>query len=134
MFWLTRKPITLGAKGEQIAQEEYKRLGFQIIGSNVFNRKGKQLGEIDFIAKREHNLCFVEVKTRQSQQDKYGGALEAVDFYKQAKILRAVKLFLVSHPEFKDYQPQIDVCIVELESLDKKPKSVRILSNAVEDD
>ena len=134
MFGFKKKPSSLGAMGEQIAQTEYKRLGFSIVGSNVFNRKGKQLGEIDFIAKREKELCFVEVKTRSLLEDKFGGGLEAVNYFKQKKILKAVKLFLISNPEFQKLAPRIDVCLVELVDLDKPAKSVRILSNAVEDD
>ncbi len=133
MNWFNKKPENLGAAGELLAQEEYKRSGFRIVGQNVFNHKGKQLGEIDFIATRDKVLCFVEVKTRQTNEDKFGGGLEAVNFFKQTKILRAVKLYLVSHPEFQNFKPQIDVCVVELEGLDKSPKSVRIISNAVED-
>ena len=130
---LPKKPKTLGRIGEDFAQYEYEKRGFSIIAANFFNKKGKMLGEVDFVAKNESQIIFVEVKTRNSEIGKFGTAAEAVNIFKQRKILKAVKVFLLSHSEFSKLQPSIDVCEVIMNEFDKAPKSVKIIVNAVED-
>lgn len=140
MFGLfTKKPSgesvkTLGKLGEEAAQKEYKIRGYEILAANFFNRKGKQLGEVDFIARNKTTLVFVEVKTRAIGGSRFGTGAEAVNVFKQRKILRAVKLFLVSHPEYRVMRPQIDVCIMEQDPFDKTLKCAKIITNAVEDE
>ena len=80
------KPKSLGQLGEEFAQAEYKRRGYQIIAKNEYNTKGKQFGEIDFIAKTGQVINFVEVKTRSGSVDRFGTGAEAVNIYKQQKI------------------------------------------------
>lgn len=128
-----QKPKTLGQLGEEFAQKEYERRNYKIVASNFFNKKGLRLGEIDFIAKNKEKIIFVEVKTRVSEINKFGFGAESVDKFKQIKFLKAVKVFLQKNSEFNELQPQIDVCVVILPNIDKMPKSVKIISNAVED-
>lgn len=125
---------TLGQLGEEAAQKEYKIRGYEILAANFFNRKGKRLGEADFIARDKTSLVFVEVKTRGMGQGRFGTGAEAVDIYKQRKILKAVKVFLLSHQEFQALRPQIDVCIMEQGPFDKSLKCAKIITNAVEDE
>lgn len=125
--------IPLGRRGEDWAQEEYKKRGFSIIARNEFNTTGKQLGEIDFIARNKSVLAFVEVKTRSSGADRYGKGVESVNQFKQIKILKAVKLYLHKHSELQQLQPRIDVCAIEVINVDKNQYSVIILENVVED-
>jgi len=127
------RPKSLGQLGEERAQEEYKKLGYKIIAKNEFNKKGKRLGEIDFIAKNKESVIFVEVKTRTSGADKFGKGVESVDIYKQRKILRAVKMYLLRKPKMADFKPQIDVCLLEYSEVDKSFKPAIIIPNAVED-
>ena len=124
---------SLGKRGEEKAQEHYKALDFTIIGVNVFNKKGKQAGEIDFIAKNNKKIIFVEVKTRENAVGKHGSGVDAVDYYKQQKLLKAVKIYLLQNPKHTVLQPQIDVCVILWPNLDKEPESVTIIANAVED-
>ena len=134
--WLagkSAKPLTLGQAGELLAQAEYKKRGYEVVAANFFNRQGLRLGEIDFIAKNGQELVFVEVKTRTHNLGKFGSGGEAVNRPKQLKILKAVKVFLQHQPALAELRPRIDVCVVELERLDKAPKSVIIITNAVED-
>ncbi len=140
--WLKQKPSkepvkvvvkSLGQMGEEFSQREYVKQGYKIVASNEYNKKGKRLGEIDFIAKNKERLAFVEVKTRTSGSVKYGTGAEAVDVYKQAKILKAVKIYLLRHPEFSELKPQIDVAVVEFSEIDKAFKSAIIYMNSVED-
>lgn len=128
-----QKPKSLGQLGEERAQDEYRRLGFKIIAANEYNKKGKRLGEIDFIAADQNRIIFVEVKTRNTSVNKFGSGAEAVDVYKQRKILRAVKMYLLRNRKYQDFQPQIDVCVVEYSELDKSFKPAKIIANAVED-
>ena len=127
------KPKSLGRLGEEAAQEEYKKLGYKIIATNEYNKKGKQLGEIDFIAKNDKKIIFVEVKTRNPAKAKFGTAEESVNIYKQKKILSAVKVYLLTHNEYVNLQPQIDVCVMKYDELDKTLKCDKIILNAVED-
>lgn len=127
------EPKTLGQIGESIAQIEYKKQGYKIIAQNFFNKKGLRLGEIDFIAKNKSKIIFVEVKTRSEEVGRFGSGAEAVNIYKQLKILKSVKVFLQRNPEMAKLVPQIDVCVVQLTDIDKTPKSVKIIPNAVED-
>jgi putative endonuclease len=134
--WLssnTKKPKTLGQLGEERAQEEYKKLGYKIIAANEYNKKGKRLGEIDFIAKNKNTIVFVEVKTRTAGADKFGKGVEAVNIYKQQKILRAVKMYFLRQPKMLELKPQIDVCLMEFSEFDKSFKPAIIIPNAVED-
>ncbi len=118
--WLKKSESikSLGQLGEEAAQEEYERCGFKIIAQNEYNKKGKRLGEIDFIAVDKNRIVFVEVKTRNLLSVKFGTGAEAVDQFKQIKILKAVKIFLQKHPEYAKLQPQIDVCVMEYSEVD----------------
>ncbi len=51
---------TLGRRGEQLAAEHFRRLGFSPLGRNQRTR----YGEIDLIAFDGRTLVFAEVKTR----------------------------------------------------------------------
>ncbi|MEK7161596.1 MAG: YraN family protein [Patescibacteria group bacterium] len=128
-----QKPKTLGQLGEEYAQEEYKKLGYKIIAKNEYNKKGKRLGEIDFIAKNKDAIIFVEVKTRTEGVDKFGKGVESVNIYKQQKILRAVKMYFFRNQSYLTLKPQIDVCLLEYKGIDKSFKPATIISNAVED-
>jgi putative endonuclease len=135
--WLKPKPKiqplkTLGQCGEEFAQEVYRQKGFEIVGTNVYNKKGLRKGEVDFIAKDKQKIIFVEVKTR-SGISKFGRGEEAVNFFKQQKLLKAVKLYLLQNQEYLKLQPQIDVCVIEHNELDNSFKCAKILMNAVED-
>lgn len=145
----TEKPKTLGQLGEEWAQAEYKKQGYTVIAQNEYHHKGKRLGEIDFICRDSRTLIFVEVKTRTVGVGKFGTAAEAVNYRKQIKMLKAIKLYLLKHPELTSLRPQIDVCVIEVEknqgstsltlnagaspSIDKPLYSATIITNSVED-
>ncbi len=155
--WFTKpsqpeKPKPLGQIGEELAQAEYRKKGFKIIAANEYNKKGKRLGEIDFIAKNKAQIIFVEVKTRVEDKGYFGTAIESVDHFKQIKLLKAVKMFFLRNQYVLALKPQIDVCIIKitdfsrlpivetnpakylaLDGVDKIPHSAKIIPNAVED-
>lgn len=128
------KPKTLGQLGEEFAQRFYKDASYEIVGKNVYNKKGLRRGEIDFIAQNKDRIIFVEVKTRSSLAgNKFGTAEESVNFYKQIKLLKAVKHYLNKNPKAQSLVPQVDVCIVEYNEFDNSFECAKILTNAVED-
>ncbi len=63
MFW-KNKELSLGDFGEKEAKKFLKKKGFKILDLNFQNNKGKRVGEIDIIAKKDGEIVFVEVKTR----------------------------------------------------------------------
>lgn len=70
---MTIKNKETGAKGELLAQEYVKKLGYDII---EINKRFSRFCEIDIIAKDKDTLVFIEVKTRSS--DFCGSPLEAI--------------------------------------------------------
>jgi putative endonuclease len=93
----TSSTSRLGAKGERLAQDYLFRRGLRFVCSNFKtpvgrNRKGILVnGEIDLIAYEEDILCFIEVKTRST--DDFSTPLSAVDLRKQRQIIRTAKRY-----------------------------------------
>lgn len=87
----------VGERGEALAARFLLRKGFRLVASNFKvpigrNRRGAQVtGEIDLIAYDGGVLCFVEVKTRSS--DEFASPLAAVDTRKQRQITRAARMY-----------------------------------------
>jgi putative endonuclease len=88
---------TLGDLGERIAAEHLEANGYRLVLSNFKAPIGRNTneaqvtGEIDLIAFDGDTLCFVEVKTRSS--DEFTGPLSAVDRRKQRQIIRAARVY-----------------------------------------
>lgn len=83
------KAQTLGAMGEQQANQFLKQNNYKILQTNYKNK----LGEIDIIATTKTGvLVFVEVKTRTTA--KFGLPREAVTMHKQQKIRQVATLYL----------------------------------------
>ncbi len=86
----------IGQLGEELAARFLLRNGYRLVLSNFKvpigrNRRGVSVtGEIDLIALDEEVLCFVEVKTRSS--DEFASPLAAVDLRKQRQIIRTAKV------------------------------------------
>jgi putative endonuclease len=80
--------ITLGKQGEELAVDFLKDNGYKIIAHNY---KCK-LGEIDIIAKDRKTICFIEVKTRNTER--FGLPSEAISGKKQVHLARAALFFL----------------------------------------
>lgn len=118
----------LGARGERLAEKKYLADGFQLLERNYIVPFGKQTGELDLIFKDKTQLVFVEVKTRSNNQ--FGSPSEAVDYFKQQKLVRTAKLYLQLHPKYQDYNYRIDVATVDI---DNPENPVIILENAIED-
>lgn len=92
----TFSPRKIGETGEALAAEYLRKKGCRIVAANfkvpIGRIRGTAVsGEIDLIALDESVLCFVEVKTRSS--DEFASPLAAVDLRKQRQIIRAAKVY-----------------------------------------
>ena len=104
-----RTSMDVGEKGERLAAEFLNKKGYSLILSNFKvpigrNRKGVAVsGEIDLIALDKDVLCFIEVKTRST--DEFASPLAAVDLRKQRQIIRTAKvyrkIFRLQHLKFR---------------------------------
>ncbi len=126
----------LGLWGERIAEQEYLKLGYVLVARNIYNGKGKRLGEIDLVMRTDKVLVFVEVKTR--RPSKFGMASESVTRTKQKRLIKIVHWFTRCFPQYASLQPQIDVCAIDVSEttleqgdLDNAPKNVIIIPSAV---
>lgn len=79
----------VGQKGEILAQEYFKKLGYEIIETN---KRFSRFCEIDIIAKDKDTLVFAEVKTRSSEF--CGSPLEAITKSKYQNIKTGLFLYL----------------------------------------
>ncbi len=79
----------VGQKGEILAQEYLKKLGYEIVETNKHFSK---FCEIDIIAKEKETLVFVEVKTRSSEF--CGSPMEAITLRKYENIKIGVFSYL----------------------------------------
>jgi len=88
---------SLGDRGEALAVEYLTKRGCRIVVTNFKvpvgrNSKGVSVtGEIDIIAIDGETLCFIEVKTRRS--DDFTPVITAVDLKKQRQITRTAKVY-----------------------------------------
>jgi len=88
---------SLGTLGEALAVEALIKAGSRIVLTNFMvpigrNTKGVAVtGEIDVIALDDDVLCFIEVKTRRS--DDFTPIITAVDARKQRQIIRTAKVY-----------------------------------------
>jgi putative endonuclease len=86
--------MELGRLGEDRAVALYQDWGYELVARNDNYHR---LGELDFVARREGVLAFVEVRTRAT--DSGGHPLESVTAQKRAKIIRAAVLFWDQLPD-----------------------------------
>lgn len=88
---------SLGERGEELAADHLRAAGYRIVVTNFKvpigrNSKGVAVtGEIDIIALDGEALCFIEVKTRRS--DEFAPVETAVDLRKQRQITRTAKVY-----------------------------------------
>ncbi len=92
---------SLGDFGENLTVKYLKKNGYKIVSQNFHSR----YGEIDIIAVKNDILAFVEVKAR--AQNSLFKPREAVDYYKQNKIIKTAQLFMMAYNS--NIQPRFDV-------------------------
>jgi len=85
----------LGARGEALAIDHLERLGYRIVAANFSLPIGRNTrdsivnAEIDVVAYDGATLCFVEVKTRAT--DEFASPQTNVDLRKRRQITRAAR-------------------------------------------
>lgn len=85
----------LGARGEALALEHLERSGYRIVAANFSLPIGRNKrdtivnAEIDIVAYDGPTLCFIEVKTRAS--DEFAAPQTNVDLRKRRQIARAAR-------------------------------------------
>lgn len=98
-----------GHLGEEAVCRYLEAQGYSILGRN-FRVRG---GEIDIIAAKGEELCFVEVKTRKPGSMESG--LEAVDKRKERLMIRAAYLYCEKYSiNDEDWYIRYDIAAVTL--------------------
>ena len=91
----TTPHFELGRRGEELAIEHLERRGYRIVAANFRLPIGRNTrdaivnAEIDIVAYDGPTLCFVEVKTRAS--DEFAAPQANVDLRKRRQIARAAR-------------------------------------------
>ena len=122
-----------GDAGEGVALRYLKKCGYRILERNYKNR----IGELDIIAKKDNVVIFVEVKSQDIRDIRYGPAGErlyperSVDWRKQRKLIKTAEYYLLEKDCDEDTNWQIDVIGVDLDELARRA-NLRHLKNAVE--
>lgn len=98
-----------GKSGEEIARDYLMEQGAKIVVSNYQNR----YGEIDLIIQDGDTLAFVEVKTR--DQEDQGTPFDAITPSKQNQIIRMAKLY-IQEKEIYDQIMRFDVVGIVMHS------------------
>ena len=102
---------SLGQLGEEHTCCYLQDKGYKILEKNFRNK----LGEIDIIAQQAGTICFIEVKTRKSNQ--YGEPFEAVHAAKQRKIVRVALSYLKYKFKSVDVASRFDVISINFNPL-----------------
>lgn len=94
--------ISQGDRAESLAEDFLSQQKLILIQAN-FRTK---VGEIDRIMLDMDTLVFVEVRYRKNHQV---SPLESVDIFKQRKLIKTAKLFLIKYPQYENYPCRFDV-------------------------
>jgi putative endonuclease len=121
----------LGRQGEALALEHLEAAGYQVVAANVSlpvgrNRRGVIINaEIDVVAYDGPVLCFVEVKTRTS--DEFASPQANVDLRKRRQIARAARAYR-RMLGLADATYRFDVVTV-VTSRDGRPPGIQLIRN-----
>ena len=95
----------LGNRAEKLANKYLRKRGLKSLTQNFHCR----FGEIDLIMEDQDYLVFVEVRYRKNQN--FGGAIESVDRFKQAKLRRTAESYLLKSNKH-DYPCRFDILCI----------------------
>ena len=115
--------ISVGKKGEELAQEFLKKQGYKILETNKHFSK---FCEIDIIAEDKNTLVFCEVKTRKT--DICGSPFEAITKSKYQNIKKGVFFYLQENPKYKKFRIDAVSIILEPKLEIKHLKNIWILN------
>ena len=115
-------PDELCKKGEALAGKILKKKGYKILKRNYISK----YGEIDIVAYDRGIICFVEVKTRQSEN--YGPPELAVTKEKRKRIVRTALNYLTIN-NIEDTDCRFDVVSILYKEDVSKP-DIELLESA----
>ena len=86
----------IGQLGEEAAAKYLKSKGYKILERNFQNNIGRRLGEIDIIVldKKDDEIVFVEVKTREYKKYKETLPEENITYPKLRKLSKIASVYL----------------------------------------
>lgn len=114
----TNTHIGTGQYGERAAADYLARQGYILLHKNYRYRRS----EVDIIARKDHTLVFVEVKTRAT--DGYGYPEEAVNYKKERMLLKAADQYI--HATQWQHEVRFDIISITL----TKPITVHHIEDA----
>ena len=100
--------ISLGKKGESLAQEYLIKKGYKILETN---KRFSRFCEIDIIAKDKETLVFCEVTTRRNNV--CGTPFEAITKSKYQNIKKGIFFYIQENPSYKNFR--IDAIAIVME-------------------
>jgi putative endonuclease len=103
-----------------------RQQGYVIVERNYRGRGG----EIDIVAEQGDVLCFVEVRSRAT--DEHGDPLETVDRRKQQRVVSAARQYLADH-DVTDREIRFDVIGIVYRPLAGGGPSIALLTGAFEE-
>ena len=95
----------LGRRGERLAADYLRHLGYRVVGSGFLARRG----EIDLVCRHGDRLVLVEVKTRRSGA--FGGPAEAVGTRKR----RALNSAAAEYRTLAGWRGPIEFAVIAIE-------------------
>lgn len=110
-----------GARAEDLAARFLERRGYRILARNF--QAGR--GEIDLIALNRGALCFVEIRSRSS--DQFGRPVEAVNRRKRRQVIKAARWALRARRWPRHDSLRFDVVGVDLS---REPPEIELIQNA----
>lgn len=114
----------IGEIGENIAQKFLVKQGFEIKDRNY----RKKWGEIDIVAKKGNILHFIEVKTVSYETEHLPE--ENVHLWKQKRLARAIRTYLLEKKIPEEMEWQIDIMAVFLDFKTRMAK-IRMTENVI---
>ena len=117
---MTRERLELGERGETLAYEKIKSLGYR----NIIRNYRCRLGEVDLVAKDGDVLVFIEIKTRKGRS--LGFAKEAVNARKRKQISKVALNYMKTN-NCCDVSARFDVVAVVIGS---GPPQIEVIKNA----
>jgi putative endonuclease len=130
--WLARRTLPpdsrpmrhrIGMRGEEDAYFHLRKLGYAMVARNF--RSPRCRGEIDLIGWDQDVLCFVEVKTRTSQDIRTPEA--AVDRHKRREVAQVAREYLRRVPP--SCQWRFDIVSVYYDARSARPQ-IEVFRNA----
>lgn len=119
---MTRERLDLGVRGEELALEKIKHLGYKCIARNY----RCPLGEVDLVARDGDCLVFIEIKTRRERP--IGYAKEAITGRKKRQLSKVALAYMKSH-NCCDTRSRFDVVAISLKGDEEE---IEVIQNAFE--